>query len=250
MLIFITHGVDGQQQPPLNHALSIGAYYAKGDYGELLDTTIHFFPVTYSLDRGNWGFQLMVPQIRIEGLGNVLVNIGGLNRAVTATQVSTSSGIGDSVATLVYRFDPISASAPFVELRLDAKLPTADEEKGLGTGEADYSIQADLSQYFGTAMIFATLGYNFRGTSRLYEGLQDSAFAQLGFVYPLNQGWSFGTFYDYREAASSFTPETHDLVPFVSWQLNEKWTFTAMTAWGFTDASADITALGQLSYRW
>tara|TARA_B100000315_G_scaffold256833_1_gene303787 strand:- start:204 stop:1010 length:807 start_codon:yes stop_codon:yes gene_type:complete len=248
--IIAIHGVVGQERPPLNQALSIGAYYARGDYGEPLDTTIRLFPVTYSLDRGKWGFQLMVPQLRIKGLGNVLVNIGGVNRAVAATQVSTSSGIGDSIATLIYRFDPISASAPFVDLRLDAKLPTADEEKGLGTGETDYSIQVDLSQNLGTTVIFATLGYYFRGTSTLYEGLQDSTFAQLAFAYPLNQDWRIGAFYDYREPASSFTPETHDLVPYVTWQLNEKWTFTAMTVLGFTEASADITALGQLSYRW
>ena len=248
--IIVIHGADGQEPPPLNQTLSIGAYYARGDYGEPLDTTIHYFPVTYSLDRGRWGFQLMAGQLRIEGLGNVLVNIGGVNRAVAATQVSTSSGISDSIATLIYHFDPISATAPFVDLRLDVKLPTADEENGLGTGETDYSIQVDLSQNLGTSMIYATFGYNFRGTSTLYEGLQDSAFAQLAFAYPLNQGWSIGAFYDYRESASSFTPETHDLLPYVSWQLNEKWTFTAMTAWGFTEASADITALGQLSYRW
>ena len=248
--IITIHGVDGQEQPPLNQALSIGAYYAKGDYGAPLDTTIHYFPVTYSLDRGNWGFELMVPQVRVEGLNNVLVYIGGVSRAVAGTKVSTSSGIGDSIATLIYRFDPISASAPFVDLRFDVKLPTADEEKGLGSGETDYSIQVDLSQNLGTAVIYATLGFNSRGTSTLYEGLQDSAFAQLGFAYPLNQDWSIGAFYDYREPASSYTPETHDLLPYVTWQLNEKWTFTAYTAWGFTEASADITALGQLSYRW
>ena len=163
-------------------------------YGEPLDTTIRYFPVTYSLDRGRWGFQLMVPQLRIEGLGNVLVNIGGVNRAVAATQVSTSSGIGDSIASLIYRFDPISASAPFVELRLDAKLPTADEEKGLGTGEADYSIQVDLSQNLGTATIYATLGYNFRGTSTLYEGLQDSAFAPAGLCLPTKSGLDYRRF--------------------------------------------------------
>ncbi|MDP6653366.1 MAG: hypothetical protein QGF90_14865, partial [Gammaproteobacteria bacterium] len=68
--IIAIHGVVGQERPPLNQALSIGAYYARGDYGEPLDTTIRLFPVTYSLDRGKWGFQLMVPQLRIKGLGN------------------------------------------------------------------------------------------------------------------------------------------------------------------------------------
>ena len=249
VLLFCSRGY-GQDSATLKQNISFGAYYSKGDYGEPLDTRITYLPLSYNLDIGNWGFQVWVPHLRVEGLGNVLVNIGGVSRAVAATQTSTSNGIGDAIATLIYRVDPFTAFAPFIDLRLDVKLPTAAEEKGLGTGETDYSIQVDLSQNLGNSVVFATLGHNFRGSSSLYEGLQDSSFIQLGFAYPLSQQLSVGAFYDFREPATSFTPETHEVVPYLTWQFNKHWSLTAMTTWGFTDASADSTVLGQLSYRW
>ena len=250
LLLTLSWGSHGQERLVLNQAINIGAYFSEGDYGEPLDTRITYLPLSYNLDVGKWGFQVLVPHLRVEGLGNVLVNIGGVSRAVAATQTRTSSGIGDTIATLIYRVDPLTASAPFIELRLDVKLPTADEENSLGTGEADYSIQVDLSQNVGDTVVFATLGHNFRGSSTLYEGLQDSSFLQLGIAYPLSQQLSVGAFYDFREPATSFTPETHEVVPYLTWQFNENWSFTAMTIWGFTDASADSTVFGQLSYRW
>ncbi|MEQ9210153.1 MAG: hypothetical protein RLN96_09980, partial [Pseudomonadales bacterium] len=75
------------QQPPLpSNTLGFGAYYARGDYGEPSDTEILYLPVSYQRSVGNWGFQLLVPYLEVTGLGNVLVNIGGVTRAVAGTE--------------------------------------------------------------------------------------------------------------------------------------------------------------------
>ena len=240
----------GQQDPGLEQAITVGGYYADGDYGETTDTTILYLPLSYRVDRGKWGFQLLMPYLQVEGLGNVLLNVGGVTRAVAGTQKSTSRGTGDSIASISYRFDPVSAAAPFIDLRLDVKIPTADEDKGLGTGETDYSLQVELLQYVANTVVFASIGYNMRGKSNLYQGLENSAFAQFGFAHPVSERLNLGIFYDFREAASSFSVETHEIAPYFSWQLSEHWSFTGLTSWGFTDASADVSALGQLSYSW
>lgn len=241
---------NAQEQTQWRQAISLGAYHARGDFGEVMDTRIRYFPLSYELDRGPWGFQLTVPYLEVTGPGNVLINIGGVTQSVAGDEVTTSGGPGDAIASLIYRFDPWSANAPFVDLRMDVKLPTADETRALGTGEPDYSLQFDFSRAVGNMALFATTGYNRRGKSTLYAGLKDSFFTQLGFSVPAGDSFDVGAFYDYREAASEFASESHELVPYFSWQLNESWSFTGLTIFGFTDASADTTVMGQLRYSW
>ena len=232
----------------LQQALTVGAYFAAGDYGEATDTEILYLPLSYEANMGKLGFQLLVPHLRVTGSGSVLINIGGVTRAVAGTQEATARGIGDSVASLIYRFDPLTETAPFIDFRFDVKIPSADETRSLGTGETDYSMQLDFTQLLGRTVAFASLGYNFRGKSDLFEGLEDSAFVQLGFAQPLSTSWNLGVYYDYRERASAFLVESHELVPYLSWQIDQHWTFSGLLTRGFTEASADTSVFAQLRF--
>ncbi len=239
-----------QDYRDIKQTLSVASYYSSGDYGEDSDTDILYFPLSYGANFGKWGLQVTVPHLQVEGIGNVLVNIGGISRAVAGTQRERNSGIGDSVVSFSYQTDPVSENSPFIDFRLDVKIPTADRKKGLGTGETDISAQVDISQNYGSSVLFSTIGYTFRGKTDFYEGLQNSAFVQLGLARPINSQWNLGVFYDYREAASSFSPEIHEIVPYFSWQIASNWSFTGLAAFGFTEASAGTAILGQLSYSW
>ena len=239
-----------QDYSDIKQRLSVSSYFSSGDYGESLKTDILYFPVSYSVNKGKWAAELTVPHLRVDGVSSVLVNVGGVNRAVAGTAREQNSGIGDSTLAVTYQMDPISESSPFIDLRLDIKIPTADQNRGLGTGEMDYSTQVDISQNYGNSVLFGTFGYTFRGKTDLYAGLEDSAYLQLGVARPLNPKWNIGAFYDFREPASMFSAEVHELVPYFSWQISESWSFTGLTAFGFTEASADTAVLGQISYSW
>lgn len=249
-LLVLPISSQASEESSLSQSLHLGGYYSNGDYGEPIDTAVIYLPFSYELNSAKWGFQLTVPYIDVNGLGNVLINVGGATKAVAGTEITDENGLGDSIAAFTYRLDPVSSSAPFIDLRLNIKIPTADESKTLGTGEADYSLQIDLTQQLGGFIGFASLGYTLRGTTELFEGLEDSFYVQLGVDYPLSNNLRVGAFYDYREAASSLSDEVHEIVPYISKTLSEKWTFTAFTTIGFTDASADYAVLGQFSYRW
>ncbi len=239
-----------QEPAPWGHALHLGGFYSSGDYGEGETTEIVYLPLSYEASREDWTFQFTVPTLRVSGLGNALVNIGGVTRAVGSAEHTSETGLGDLVASAIYHLPANNDSGPFIDLRFDVKLPTADEARGLGTGKTDYSLQIDLAQGLGDNLVFATAGYTFRGNTRLYPELQNSAFAQLGFARNLNEVLSAGFYYDFREAVSSFTAESHELIPYFYWRLSERWEFTGLAVWGFTDASADYSVLGQFSYRW
>lgn len=234
----------------IKHTVSLASYFSSGDYGEDPDTDILYFPVSYSAKQGKWAAQLTVPHLQVEGVGNVLVNIGGVNRAVAGNRRESNSGVGDSTLALTYQMDPLSDTSPFIDFRLDVKIPTANREKGLGTGETDYSAQVDISQNYGNSVLFGTFGYMFRGKTDFYAGLANSAYVQLGIAKPFATQWNVGIFYDFREPASTFSPEIHELVPYFSYQISERWVFTGLTAFGFTEASAGTAVLGQISYSW
>ena len=239
-----------QEAAEIRQALSVGAYVASGDFGLPLTTDIVYLPLGYEVNRGNWGLQLLLPALQVDGPGAVLINLGGLDRAVAGTQRSRQRGLGDSIGSVIYRFDPIASGAPFIDLRLDVKFPTADADKGLGTGELDYQLQLDLSQAFGRVLGFASLGYNRRGKSERYSGLKNSAYAQLGLATNLSPRLAAGAFYDYRAAPSAFTPESHELSPYVSWQLARRWSLTTLATRGFTAASAEWSLYSVLRYAW
>ena len=229
-------------------AITLGGYHARGAYGEEIDTKINYLPISYEYSSGNWSWQATVSHLQVTGLGNVLVNVGGVTQAVAGTEVTRERGPGDTVLTAIYHLDPVGGI--FMDLRLDLKLPTADEKRALGTGETDLSGQLDLSANLGSAAVFASLGYNARGKTNLYPGLRNSFFTQLGVAQPLNDSFSIGIFHDYRQAASAYSPESHELTPYFSWQFSERWSFTGLAIFGFTDASADSAMMGQLRYSW
>ncbi len=239
-----------QDYSHIKQRVSISSYFSSGSFGEAADTDILYVPVSYSVNRGKWGAQIAVPYLQVEGVGNVLVNVGGVKRAVAGNRRERNSGLGDSTLAVTYQMDQFSDTSPFIDFRLDIKIPTADRDKGLGTGEMDYSAQVDISQNYGDSVLFATLGYTFRGETDFYAGLEDSVYMQLGVAKPFASRWSLGIFYDYREPASTFSPEIHELVPYFSYQISGRWSFTGLAAFGFTDASAGTAVLGQLNYSW
>jgi hypothetical protein len=239
-----------QPQPASRNTLSVGGYYSSGDYGSDRDTRIRYLPLSYLHQTGKWVFQATVPGLDIEGPGNVLVNVGGVDRAGASEEVFSSRGIGDIVASVSYQFEPLGNSGVFVDLLVEAKIPTADEDKGLGTGEFDYAAQLDFYGAIGNTTLIASLGYQHRGRSDIYIGLENGLFVQLGFQHPVTELLSAGILYDYSEPASKFSEEIHELVPYINWELTPQWSLLTYGAWGFTQDSPDFAAGVQLSFRW
>lgn len=237
-----------QAEPQASRALSFGGYHARGDFGESTDTRINYLPLSFEYSTAKWTLLATASHLEVTGLGNVLVNVGGVTQAVVGNEVVTQNGMGDSVISAIYHFDPLGEV--FFDFRLDVKVPTADEKKALGTGELDIGAQLDLSANVGEAAVFGSLGYNKRGKSMLYPGLKNSFYTQVGIAKPLTEIVSTGVFYDYRQSASRFSTESHELSPYLSWQLDDSWSFTALGILGFTDASPEIGVMGQLRYSW
>lgn len=233
------------------HTTALGFYVSRGSYGESQDTRIRYLPVSHEIASGSWRLKATVPVLEISGPANVLVNVGSVGgfAGSRASQVS-SSGVGDVSFNVTYEVPAWSANAPFIDISAEIRAPVADPQQGLGTGRMDAGVQVDLYQLAGPLTLFATAGYRYRRHSPYYPGLENSVFGSLGASVGWGDALQLGLIYDYRQAASAFTGETHELLPYLSWTMSPAWSVMLYTVSGFTEDSADLAAGMQLTRRW
>ena len=229
-----------------SHKLTFGTYFSSGNYGAVEKTDITYLPVSYELAKFPWVFSLSVPYLGLKGPGDVFLETGNIGRG-EAIEPINEKGLGDVFVSASYQFPPILKGWVFVDLTLQAKIPTADENKDLGTGETDYGYQLDFYSTLNRNTYFSSLGYRARGKTPLYD-LENSFYSSLGFMRQYGENMFLGLIYDYREKASSNSFESHEFMPFVSYNLNSQLNMMLYSIVGLTDSSADQTIGLQFSY--
>ena len=207
--------------------VGVGVDYSSGDYGS--DTTTEIFSVPFSARyaTGNWTLKASVPWLRVSGDPNVLPGVGqvvntnprgrGRGGSVvpdpTQPESGTASGIGDLNLSATYSFPTDGAFG--IDLTGKAKIATADEDKGLGTGANDYGLAVDVYRGFGDNTLFGGVGYTMLGDSD-YVDVDGVANANIGVSHKLDGGNSVGVVYDWRQAASSSFEDRSELTGFYS----------------------------------
>ena len=231
--------------------LSTGVDMSSGDYGDSEDTDILYVPftVTYLLDgfsltpsEGDQiAFRVVVPYVRIRGPGSVVEGSSGAlpTRAVGSSD-QTDEGLGDIILRTNYSFAPPTTSRlPFFEISGKVKIPTADEDARLGTGETDVTIEFTTSKRLGSFSPFATVGYSWMGDSSQHH-LRNRRLASLGMSYRFSQRWSAGLIFDWREAASASAEDSRELVPYASIQLGRRLRLQPYGVVGLSDGSPNL----------
>ena len=124
-----------------------------------------------------------------------------------------------------------------VDLTGTVKLPTADEDKGLGTGETDYGVALDMYRAVGGTMVFGGAGYTVLGDNE-YIALDNVANANLGFSRNVGGG-SAGVMYDWRQAASDTADDRSELTGFYSMRTGGRDKVQVYATAGLSDGSPD-----------
>ena len=230
--------------------LGIGADYSSGDYGSDTTTEIFSVPLSARYASGNWTFKASLPWLRVSGDPNVLpglgnvVNLnprgrgrGGLVGPPPPEEQArgTASGVGDLALAGTYAFD---TGGPLgIDLTANAKIATADEDKGLGTGANDYGVALDLYRAFGATTVFGGVGYTMLGDSDFID-VDSVANANVGFSHPAGAG-SFGAVYDWRQAASSGFDDRSELTGFYSFAAGQAGKVQVYGVHGLSDGSPE-----------
>lgn len=222
-----------------------GYNFSSGKYGTSTTTDITSVPLTAAYEQGPWTMKLSVPYVSIDGSSDVVVGIGRPNRGqgvgsggTTTTTRRTESGLGDVTAAATYNFFNDAAAQMGADVTAKVKFGTADEAKGLGTGENDYSLALDVYKRIDRWTVFGGVGYSVLGSSSDIK--LDNVFnANAGAAYKVSDQGSAGMAYDYRQKTSSGGDEQSEMTAFYSHRFDKSWKGQAYVLSGFSDGSPD-----------
>jgi hypothetical protein len=167
---------------PLRADISVG--YFTGDYGtgDTTDVSVVSPRLRWALPRGE--LRASFPLLNISTTDNVAL-IGGrpvgadaeddgtpapaLGPATSAPLPRSLQGIGDVRVAGELDLLPGTATRPWLSGILELKIPTANEEDGLGTGEMDVEAGLRLSQPLGQAWLLVDASYTLVGDPDYYD---------------------------------------------------------------------------------
>ena len=218
--------------------LSTGVDFASGTYGGDVDIEDTYIPLTATVDYGRVAFRLTVPYLSVKAPEGTFFDPGGEPLPGSGAS-TTESGLGDIIGSVTL-YDVINNQRLGLAMDLTGKVKfaTADEDKGLGTGESDYSVQADFYKFVDDFTLLSSVGYKFRGDPTGLD-LNDVFMASLGGTYRFTPDVNAGLFFDYRESSISGSDSVQELSAFVSRRVSENWRLQVYGLTGFTDSSPD-----------
>ncbi len=246
-------------------ALGIGVDYETGDYGTGSDSDFVSVPLYidfYPSERLD--FELIIPYVyqsledgdvstvvyRTSGgapagamRGRRATSTGSTTTTTTTTESRdrSESGLGDISLTAGYVLVAENSGTPQVRPTFYLKFPTADEDKGLGTGEFDFGPGLTLAKWLGDWHLFAEGVYVVQGDSDLYDS-QDYFRYNGGLGYQLNDG-----LYGAVQAVGATAPadgadEALEGRLKLVWRPVADVAFEGYVGTGLSDGSADFTS--------
>jgi len=221
--------------------LTSGLDYSSGKYGASQSTEIWYVPVTAKYETGASTFKLTVPYVRIRAAtGGNLIGVDAQGRPIydgTGAKAS-QEGMGDVVASYSYSLFEKPVRGVLLDLTAKAKLATADANKGLGSGENDYTALADLYYLAGAWTPFATVSYRVTGDPA-GRNLKNVWSGTLGLGYKQSPENSLGLIWDSRQASTATGVASNEATAYWVHKFGGGLKLQAYAVKGFSDGSPD-----------
>jgi hypothetical protein len=164
-----------------------------GKFGGKHQSSFLYLPTTIGYDHDGVVASLTVPyqiqrsHAQVTFVGGRPVRTGGAKSG----KIKTVGGLGDILLDGGYYFLEEHDGLPSLELEGEVKFPTADDERGLGTGSYDQALKVYSGiTFFRHLKLNATLGYGWIGQP---EDIPDSVNEFHNIIYfGAAAGYSFG----------------------------------------------------------
>jgi hypothetical protein len=168
--------------------------------------------------------------------------MGGMSGVGTATsRTDSQTGLGDISLTAGYKLHPESATAPMLRPIIYIKAPTADKDKGLGTGAFDFGGGLSTFKIFGDWSVYAETLYIVPGSTASYR--PDNYWTYQGSVsYLLTRKLNTGLAISGATAAFAGNSSALEVQLNSGYRLSERGSVGAYLGFGLTDSSPDYTA--------
>jgi len=158
----------------------------------------------------------------------------------------SASGIGDCFVNLSYQILEQDEMKPEISFHGGIKLPTADEDKGLGTGEVDYLVGMGLNKEIAGWFVFGGLDYNILGDPDDYE-LDNYISGYLGGGTSILPMLGMNLQLSYAQAPTDFSDDSLALRFDLNYFLERLGTLTAGFQKGLSDGSPDYSIIAGYS---
>jgi hypothetical protein len=214
--------------------LSAGAFFATGDFDGPdadadADADVAVAPFSLRVSRGPWSVRATLPYVSLRGPSDLTIVVdddsggrGGSNsssdrgarrsRAASnrpgndaenngaTSPPRSTSGLGDASLSGTYSLDQLGSTSASFDLTARVRLPTGDEDRGLGVGTTDYAVIGELGWGNDTVAAYLSAGRRFLGD---VGGLarQDGWQFGLGTSLAATDTLIVGAFYDRRDAS-------------------------------------------------
>jgi len=231
--------------------LKFGAGYDQGDFGTSETTHTVYAPVTLRYLGEHFDVGVTASLIYLDSPRDVTVVDGRPTVTGQATGRDQVAGIGDTIIRARYFLvdDPGPGSwyggfAPFVKV----KLPTGDEDRGLGTGEYDFGLGVEFDKQFADIFfIFGDVSYTFMGDPP-GQNFRDRPGASLGLGVRLGTVTA-SAMLDWRRAILSGNDDPLEVLAALAVKASPTTTITPYAFMGLTDGSPDWGIGIEVSYR-
>lgn len=159
------------------------------------------------------------------------------------------SGLGDIVLRGRYYLIEEQELTPLVAITGRVKFPTADEGRGLGTGEFDEGFGVELSKTLFTDWIaYLDGGYTFIGDPTGLD-LNNQWYYDLGAGYYITNNLLASVFYEEFRALREGNSNPRDFLFSLNLKASSAWRLTTSVLVGVSDGAPDYEFTGGLSYR-
>ena len=185
------------------------------------------------------------------GSGSSGSGSGGSGSTISTTEKNkqTESGLGD--VTLASRYYLIDEQdwIPSVNLTGRIKFPTADEDKGLGTGEFDYGFGGELAKSLTRDLIlYLDGGYTFLGDPK-ERNFRNQWNYDVGLGYYLTDDLRASVFYEEYRAVVKGIPNAKDLYGDLNYRITNAVRVNLGGFVGLSDSAADFGLSGGIRFR-
>ena len=232
-------------------AVSVGLEYAQGDYGTPYTTKLWSIPFGLSYSTNDYSVGVSVPYLNAKSDGTITVP-SHTGTHMTSSKVSSTSqsasGLGDiSMYAHYYLTNKNADLETYITGRI--KLGTADENKGLGTGGTDYSVEFSAEKTQAKNVFFGTLGYQISGDAAgiVYDNV---VYGDAGIKIKTSDTYGLGAQLNYSQASVSGVDDYLDLTGFITTELDKRRDLYFYVELGLSDSAPNFGAGINLRYAY
>jgi len=230
--------------------LKVGAGYDQGDFGARDTTRSFYVPVTFLYLGERFDVVVTSLSIYLDTESSVVV-IDGVPTPSDRQRQSRAAGFGDLYFKGRYYLleDPgLDSFVPGVAPFLKVKAPTADADKGLGTGEWDFGFGVEWDKRFREFFLLGDFSYTIIGDPP-NQDLRNRPAASIGIGRQFTTNVSGTVLLDWRRSIVANRDDAVELTGIVQWRLARTLTLSPYAFVGLTDGSPDFGLGFEVSWR-